>query len=84
MPLGSSVAVWRKRGVVMLPVTVEVTEDVTVSVVESEIDPELAWIVVLPTAAPYASPLPPMMTATAGFCELHATVPVRYCVLPSE
>ena len=55
---------------------------VTVRVVDPLIVPELAPMVVVPTLLPVARP-PVESVATAGDEELHVTVLVRFCVLPS-
>jgi hypothetical protein len=46
------------------------------------IDPEAAWIVVLPVAPPVARP-PLVIVATAVFEEVHVTELVKFKVLPS-
>ena len=46
------------------------------------IEPETAWIVVLPVATPVASP-PLVIVATDVLVEVHVTEPVRFCVLLS-
>ena len=56
---------------------------VTVRVVEPVIDPEAAWIVVLPAATPVARP-ELAIVATAGDEEVQVKEPVRFCVLPLE
>jgi len=58
------------------------TGAVTVSVVELLIDPDVAVIVVLPCAAVVASPVV-LIVPTFVDEELHATVLVRFWVLPS-
>jgi hypothetical protein len=55
---------------------------VTVNPVDPLIDPEVAWIVVLPAATAVAKP-PLAIVATAGLVELQVTVLVRFSVLPS-
>jgi hypothetical protein len=45
--------------------------------------PEVAWIVVLPAPTPVARPPAPIV-ATPVFDEVHVTVAVRFCVVPSE
>jgi hypothetical protein len=54
----------------------------TVSVVEPEIDPEAAVMDVLPAANPLASP-PSVIEATLAAEDVHVTVLVRFCVVPS-
>ncbi len=54
----------------------------TVRVVEPLTEPDVAVIVVLPCATLVASP-ELLMVATAAVDELHVTVFVRFCVLPS-
>jgi hypothetical protein len=61
---------------------IETSTDVTVRVVEPLIDPEAAWIVVLPVATPVAKPAL-VIVATAVFDELQVTELVRFWVLPS-
>jgi hypothetical protein len=58
----------------------------TVNVVEPVTEPEVAVIVVCPVPALVASPFVPaelLMLATAAPLELHVTVVVMFCVLPS-
>ena len=58
----------------------------TVSVVEPVTDPNVALIVVCPLPALVASPLVPaelLMVAIAAVLELHVTMVVTFCVLPS-
>jgi hypothetical protein len=55
---------------------------VTVSPVEPTMDDDVALIVDVPTAAPVARPAA-VMVALAVFDELHVTVLVRFCVVPS-
>jgi hypothetical protein len=60
--------------------------DVTVRVAEPEIEPDVAEIVVLPADSAWASPCSAvalLMLATAVFDEFHATLAVRFWVLPS-
>jgi len=59
---------------------------VTVTVVDPLIVPEVAVIVAVPSPTLVASPVvcPAMLiVATVGVSELHCTVPVMFCVLPS-
>ena len=55
---------------------------VTVNPVDPLMDPDVAVIVLLPVATPVARP-PLVIVATPVFVELHVTVLVRFCVLPS-
>ena len=55
---------------------------VTVSTVEPLIDDDVAVIVEVPTPAPVASPAV-LIVAVVVVPELHATVLVRFCVVPS-
>ena len=55
---------------------------VTVSTVEPEIAPDVALIVEVPTPAPVARPAA-VIVATGVVPELHVTVLVRFCVVPS-
>src|SRR5271163_3222622 len=55
---------------------------VTVRSVEPEIDDDVAVIVEVPTPAPLASPAA-LIVAVEVVPELHVTVPVRFCVVPS-
>jgi hypothetical protein len=55
---------------------------VTVSVVEPLIEPEAAWMVVLPVATAVARP-PLVIVATAVLVEVQLTELVRFCWLPS-
>ncbi len=55
---------------------------VTVKVVDPLIDPSAAWMVVLPTLTPVASP-PLLMVATPGLVELQVAEFVRSWWLPS-
>ena len=55
---------------------------VTVSTVEPTIDPDVALIVLVPTATAVASP-PVAMVAVAVVPEAHVTEAVRFCVLLS-
>jgi hypothetical protein len=58
-----------------------------VSVAAPDMLPDVALIVVVPAAAPVAKPLEPaalLTVATAVFDELHVTVPVSTCFVPSE
>jgi hypothetical protein len=58
----------------------------TVSVVEPEMDPDVAVMVVWPVLTLVASPLLPavlLMVAIAMALDVHVTVPVMFCVLPS-
>ena len=61
---------------------VKVPAAVTVRVVEPLIEPEAAWMVVLPTATPAARP-ELLMVATEGTLEVHVAEPVRSWWLPS-
>ena len=54
---------------------------VTVSVAEPVMEPDVAWIVVLPAATPVARPVVAIV-ATALDEEVHVTELVRFCVLP--
>ncbi len=56
---------------------------VTVMVVDPVMLPELALMVVVPTATALARPLAEMV-ATVVAEELQVTVAVKFCVLPSE
>ena len=59
---------------------------VTVSVVDPFTVPEVAVIVAAPSVTVVASPIvgPALLiVATAGVSELHCTVAVMFCVLPS-
>lgn len=56
---------------------------VTVIVVDPLTEPEVAVIVVLPCATVVARPAVELIVATAGVFELHCTVTVMFCVLPS-
>jgi hypothetical protein len=58
------------------------TAAVTPNPVEPLIDPELAWIVVLPTPTPVVKPVP-VIVATPVLLELQVTEVVRFTVLPS-
>ena len=58
------------------------TGAVTANPVDPLIEPEAAWIVVLPVATPVAR-APLVIVATVVFVELHVTELVRFCVLPS-
>jgi hypothetical protein len=63
------------------------TTGVTVSVVDPVMLPDVAVIVVEPTATVVASPLEPvrlLMVAILVFDEFHVTVEVRSCVVVSE
>lgn len=58
----------------------------TVSVVEPVIDPSVAVMVVCPVPTLVASPFIPaalLIVATAKVFDVHVTVPVMFCVLPS-
>jgi hypothetical protein len=58
----------------------------TVIVVDDEIVPDVAVIVAVPCPELVATPLLPALlltTATIAFDELHVTMLVRFCVLPS-
>jgi hypothetical protein len=60
--------------------------EVTISVVDPVTDPTLAVIVALPCPTPLALPCVPaalLIVATVSVYELHCTVPVMFCVLPS-
>ncbi len=60
--------------------------EVTVSVVESVTDPTLAAIAAVPCPSLLPTPWVPaalLIVATAGVSELHCTVPVMFCMLPS-
>jgi hypothetical protein len=60
--------------------------EVTVSVVDPVTDPTLAVIVAVPCPILLATPCKPaalLIVATAGVSELHCTVPVMFCMLPS-
>jgi hypothetical protein len=61
---------------------IEVSDAVTVSVVEALVDPEVAWIVVVPVFTPVARPVL-LIVATVVLFELHPTTPVMFSVLPS-
>ena len=58
------------------------TGAVTVSTLEPLIVPEVAWIVVLPVAAPVAKPLL-VIVDTEVLVEVQVTEPVRFFVLLS-
>jgi hypothetical protein len=58
------------------------TAAVTVRPVEPLIEPDVAWIVVLPEAAAVAKPLA-LIVATVGFVEVQVAEFVRFKVLPS-
>ena len=64
-------------------IDVSVTGAVTVRKVEFVTVPEVALIVVTPEVSPVASPAL-LMDATALDDELHITVEVISCVVPSE
>ena len=53
---------------------------VTVNEVEPVVDPETAWIVVLPAPVPVAKPVVPIV-AVVVFDELQVTVPLRFRLL---
>src|SRR5271167_2312160 len=55
---------------------------VTVSKVEPLMDDDVAVIVEVPTPAPLASPAA-LIAAAVVVAELHVTVPVKFCVVPS-
>src|SRR5277367_6196998 len=55
---------------------------VTVSKVEPEIDDDVAVMVEVPTPAPEARPAA-LIVAAVVVAELHVTVPVKFCVVPS-
>src|SRR5271167_485290 len=55
---------------------------VTVSKVEPLMDDDVAVIVEVPTPAPLASPAA-LIVAAVVVAELHVTVPVKFCVVPS-
>src|SRR5258708_7335702 len=58
----------------------------TVRVVEPEMAPDIAVMVVWPVLTLVASPLVPavlLIVATAKAFDVHVTVPVMFCVLPS-
>jgi hypothetical protein len=55
---------------------------VIVNEAEPDMEPETARMVVLPALVPVAKPVV-LIVATAAFAELHDTVPVMFCVLPS-
>ena len=55
---------------------------VTVSTVEPTTGPNVALIVLLPTATPVAKP-PAVMLATPGVADAQVTSAVRFCVLLS-
>jgi len=55
---------------------------VTVRTVEPTIDPEVALIVLVPTATAVATP-PAVIVAVAVVPDAHVTWPVRFCVLLS-
>jgi hypothetical protein len=60
--------------------------EVTISVVDPVTAPTLAAIVALPCPTPLALPCvptPSLIVATVSVSELHCTVPVMFCVLPS-
>jgi len=60
--------------------------ELTISVVEPVTEPTLAVIVALPCPTPLALPCVPaalLIVATVSVSELHCTVPVMFCVLPS-
>jgi hypothetical protein len=60
--------------------------EVTISVVDPVTAPTLAVIVALPCPTPPALPCVPaalLIVATVSVSELHCTVPVMFCVLPS-
>jgi hypothetical protein len=59
---------------------------VTVSVVDPLMEPVVAVIVAVPSPTPLANPCvgaAVLIVATAGVAELHCTVSVMFCVLPS-
>jgi copper chaperone CopZ len=56
---------------------------VTVRVTDPLTEPDVAVIVVVPCATLVASPVVEAMVAPVGSFELHCTVPVMFCVLPS-
>ena len=66
----------------MFRLPVEINPEVTAKVVEPLIEPEAAWIVVLPEAIALARP-PAAMVATFVAEELHVAELVRFCMLPS-
>ena len=57
-------------------------EAVTVKLVEPLIEPELAWMTVVPAAMPVAKPVL-VIVATDGTLEVHVAELVRSCLLPS-
>jgi hypothetical protein len=60
--------------------------EVTVSVVDPVTDPTLAEMFAVPCSTLLATPCPPealLIVATPGVSEIHCTVPVMFCVLPS-
>src|SRR5208283_929153 len=60
--------------------------ELTISVVDPVTAPTLAVIVALPCPTPLAFPCVPtalLIVATVSVSELHCTVPVMFCVLPS-
>jgi hypothetical protein len=65
----------------LLAVTVTVAGSI-VKVVAPLMEPDVAVIVVLPTAKPFAEPVA-LIVATEGTEELHVAVLVRFWVLPS-
>ena len=58
------------------------TGAVTVSAAEPLIEPDVAWIVVLPVDTVVARP-PLEIVAAAVFDEVQVTKPVRFCLVPS-
>jgi len=63
----------------MAPVAAK--RDATDNMVEPVIPPEAAATVVCPAARPVAKPVA-LIVATPVADEVHAAVPVRFCVLP--
>lgn len=56
---------------------------VTVTVDDPLAEPDVAVIVAVPCATLVASPVVGVMVATVAALELHCTMPVMFCVLPS-
>ena len=78
-PLFRTVALWRYRPVFRLACVVP---EVTISVEVPFIDPEVAVIVAVQTAAAVARPA--LLTPTIfAFDDAHVLDEVRFCVLPS-
>ena len=81
MPEESAAVVPEPSSKVQWP-TRPVAGAVTVRPVEPVIEPEVAWIVVLPAATLVASPVA-LMVAAAVFVDVQVTELVRFCVLLS-